>query len=139
MTQYNGSHEVMGPHTPGRIDDAGTLQMAGSGHTHVEADITDLQSYSLTGHTHVEADITDLQSYSLTGHTHVEADITDLGNYSVVGHTHTESDVTDLDAYLPKDGSEFIDAVVVNDFTVRQTTKAKMRQGFGRTKIRNRL
>lgn len=90
MTQYNGSHEVMGPHTPGRIDDAGTLQMAGGGHTHVEADITDLQSYSLAGHTHVEVDITD------------------LGNYSVVGHTHTEGDITDLDAYLPRDGSEIM-------------------------------
>ena len=31
-------------------------------HTHVEADITDLQNYSLVGHTHVEADITDLQA-----------------------------------------------------------------------------
>ena len=50
-------------------------------HTHLEADITDLQNYSLEGHTHVEADITDLQDYSLVGHTHVEADITDLQDY----------------------------------------------------------
>lgn len=50
-------------------------------HTHVEADITDLQSYSLVGHTHVEADITDLQAYSLPGHTHTEAEISDLQLY----------------------------------------------------------
>tara|TARA_R110002049_G_scaffold231127_1_gene403364 strand:- start:7155 stop:10325 length:3171 start_codon:yes stop_codon:yes gene_type:complete len=31
----------------------------------VEADISDLKSYSLIGHTHLEADITDLQSYLL--------------------------------------------------------------------------
>ena len=69
------------------------------GHTHVEADITDLQSYALAVHTHVEADITDLQSYALAVHTHVEADITDLQNYTVVGHTHVEADITDLQNY----------------------------------------
>ena len=35
------------------------------GHTHVEADITDLGNYAVVGHTHVEADITDLQAYLL--------------------------------------------------------------------------
>ena len=51
-------------------------------------------------HTHVEADITDLQNYSLVGHQHVEADITDLQNYSLVGHTHVEADILDLQPYL---------------------------------------
>jgi len=40
------------------------------------ADGTDWESRAL-----VEADISDLQNYSLVGHTHVEADITDLGSY----------------------------------------------------------
>ena len=34
-------------------------------HTHVEADITDLGSYSVVGHGHTEADISDLQDYLL--------------------------------------------------------------------------
>jgi microcystin-dependent protein len=51
-------------------------------------------------HTHVEADITDLQNYTVVGHLHVEADITDLQNYSLVGHTHVEADILDLQAYL---------------------------------------
>ncbi len=41
------------------------LGIAPAVHTHVEADITDLQNYALVGHTHVEADITDLQAYLL--------------------------------------------------------------------------
>lgn len=70
----------------GTISNQGDLQLeldakSDVGHTHLEADITDLQSYSLVGHTHLEADITDLQNYSLVGHTHVEADITDLQSY----------------------------------------------------------
>lgn len=40
-----------------------------------------LTGYTPDGHTHVEADITDLQNYSLVGHSHTESDITDLGDY----------------------------------------------------------
>lgn len=61
-----------------------------------------------TSHTHLEADITDLQSYALAVHTHLEADITDLQNYSLVGHTHLEADITDLQAYLLNINSEVL-------------------------------
>lgn len=92
------------------IDDTTGLQAAldaksATGHTHVEADITDLGSYSTTGHTHVEADITDLGSYASASHTHVEADITDLGNYAAATHTHLKADVTDLAAIEDSDFS----------------------------------
>jgi len=70
---------------------------------------TPLSASDLPTHTHVEADITDLQNYSLVGHTHVEADITDLQNYSLVGHTHVEADITDLQAYLLDITGESID------------------------------
>ena len=86
---------------------------ADSSHTHVEADITDLQSYllNITGEP-----LSDLSDVTLTAigageilkwsgaawvnntlaeagiaaasHTHVEADITDLGNYAVIGGAH---------------------------------------------------
>ena len=72
------------------VDDAIT---AGAPHTHLEADITDLQAYASIAHTHLEADITDLQAYAPVAHTHLEADITDFA------HTHVEADITDLQAY----------------------------------------
>ena len=62
-----------------------------------------------SAHTHVEADITDLQNYSLVGHTHTESDITDLQNYALAVHTHVEADITDLQAYLLNINSESID------------------------------
>jgi len=143
---------------------------APTSHTHVEADITDLQDYLLSAdidtlaklnailtgntlidtndarlsdartpltHTHVEADITDLQTYltsvdisdinttgtasastwlrgdgtwgtilggvsSVFGRTAailaLEEDYDDF--YSLLGHTHVEADITDLQAYL---------------------------------------
>jgi len=39
---------------------------------------TIIQDTSPASHTHVEADVTDLGSYSAVGHSHLEADITDL-------------------------------------------------------------
>ncbi len=79
-------------HIPNKkyVDDAIT---AGAPHTHLEADITDLQAYASIAHTHLEADITDLQAYAPVAHTHLEADITDFA------HTHVEADITDLQAY----------------------------------------
>ena len=86
-------------------------------HSHVEADITDLQNYSLVGHTHVEADITDLQNYSLVGHTHVEADITDLQSYLLDITGQNLNDLADVNASSPTlgdhlefDGSNWIAA-----------------------------
>ncbi len=93
-----------------------------SSHTHVEADITDLQAYllNITGEDFTDLSDTpvtysgsgamfvrvnvgetvlefvDLTSGDLPSHTHVEADITDLQSYSLVGHTHVEVDITDL-------------------------------------------
>ena len=94
------------------------------GHTHTEADITDLDKYTqaeVDAHNWVEADITDLDKYTqaeVDSHNWVEADITDLDKYtqaevdtiseslqtnidgkSDIGHTHTEADITDLDKY----------------------------------------
>lgn len=75
----------------------------------VEADITDLQSYSLDthdhdadyaalAHTHLEADITDLQSYALDTHDH-DAD------YSALSHTHS---------YLPLTGGTLSGTLTAN-------------------------
>lgn len=117
-------------------------------HTHLEADITDLQSYLLavdidtlaelnaiitdatlidTGdarlsdartplaHTHLEADITDLQSYLLAADIDTlaelnaiitDATLIDTGDARLsdartpLSHTHLEADITDLQAYL---------------------------------------
>ncbi len=108
-------------------------------HTHVEADITDLQDYTLVGHTHVEADITDLQAYllNITGE-----DFTDLSdtpaNYSGSGamfvrvsigeselefvdltsgdlpsHTHVEADIMDLQNYS-LDGHTHVEADITD-------------------------
>ncbi len=81
--------------------------IAAASHTHVEADITDLQSYltNLTGE-----DLGNLGDVTLTGigpdellkwdgakwinNTLAQAGI------EVVGHTHVEADITDLQAYL---------------------------------------
>lgn len=51
-------------------------------HTHLEAEITDLKTYSEPGHTHVETDITDLGSYALSSHLHT-------GVYAPDSHTHS--------------------------------------------------
>jgi len=94
----------------GTINAVTALTIAGTavsvvGHTHLEADITDLQAYALdsalTAHTGdatihftqaaisiTESQVSDLGNYTLVGHTHLEADITDLQNYSLVGHIH---------------------------------------------------
>lgn len=83
-------------------------------HTHVEADITDLDKYtqgevntllagkSDVGHTHVEADITDLDKY-----TQSEVDGF-LATKSDVGHTHVEADITDLDKYTQSEVDGFL-------------------------------
>lgn len=80
-------------------------------HTHLEADITDLQAYltevaadllyAELAHTHTESDITDLQNYSLVGHTHA-------GLYAPLSHTHVESDITDLQAYLTEAAADLL-------------------------------
>jgi len=79
-------------HIPNKkyVDDAITV---GAPHTHLEADITDLQAYAPVAHTHLSADIIDLPAYALVAHTHLAADITDFP------HTHVEADITDLQAY----------------------------------------
>jgi len=84
------------------------LGIAPSTHTHVEADITDLQAYALAVHTHVEADITDLQNYALAVHTHVEADITDLQAYllDITGEAFT--DLSDTPAAYAAAGTFFV-------------------------------
>ena len=79
-------------------------------HTHVEADITDLQAY-LTGITGESigslSDVTNTLTTNrfvlvhngagvLVSRALTEADISDLGSYSTVGHGHTESDISDL-------------------------------------------
>jgi hypothetical protein len=51
------------------------------GHTHTEADITDLKNYALASHNH---DLT----YAALSHTHTESEITDLGNYALASHNH---------------------------------------------------
>lgn len=102
------------------LDGEHASAFADASHTHLESDITDLQTYlteaaadllySLLGHTHayapvshthLESQITDLQAYlteaaadllySLLGHTH---------SYAPISHTHTEGDITDLGDYL---------------------------------------
>lgn len=86
------------------VDDAITTTSAPLAHTHVEADITDLQSYSLIGHnhdasyaplvhTHVEADITDLQAYAL------DASVVKLTGDQVVAGTKTFSSPPVLPSY----------------------------------------
>ena len=87
----------------------------------VEADISDLQNYSVVGHTHLEADITDLQAYLLDITGENIGDLSDViqtaaadgellrfdgsdwinntlaeAGISAVGHTHVEADITDL-------------------------------------------
>lgn len=83
-------------------------------HTHVEADITDLDKYtqgevntflagkSDVGHTHLEVDITDLDKYTTT-----EVDGF-LATKSDVGHTHVEADITDLDKYTQTEVDGFL-------------------------------
>ncbi len=93
---------------------------ASTTHTHVEADITDLQNYSLSTHNHdldyadiahnhddryyTETEVNTLLSgYSQTTHNH------DL-NYANITHTHVESDITDLGTYLtdaPSDSNTY--------------------------------
>ena len=109
--------------------DWGDIQGTLSNQTDLQAA---LDAKSNTGHTHVEADITDLDKYTqaqvdtlLTGkantvHTHVEADITDLDKYTQAQvdallsgkantiHTHVEADITDLDKYTQAE----VDALV---------------------------
>jgi hypothetical protein len=78
------------------------------GHTHVEADITDLQAYLLdiTGES-----IGDLSNVNLTGGlasddilqysgTHFVSRSLATAGISAVGHTHVEADITDLQSYL---------------------------------------
>ncbi len=78
----------------GLSDTPGVYTGAGSQFVRVNAGATALEfvnisSGDLPSHTHVEADITDLQNYSLVGHTHVEADITDLQAYALAVVTLT--------------------------------------------------
>jgi hypothetical protein len=98
------------------------------GHTHVEADITNLDKYTqlqtdnllatkaASVHTHVINDVTGLQTSldgkANTGHTHVEADIDDLDKYTQAEvnsllsgkadsvHTHVIGDVIGLQTSL---------------------------------------
>jgi len=65
-------------------------------YTETEID-TALSGKSSTGHTHLEADITDLDKYTQT-----EVDNL-LANKAAASHTHTESDITDLDHYVTAD------------------------------------
>lgn len=58
----------------------------GSGLTASDNAGNDATDVILASHTHVEADITDLGSYSTVGHTHVEADITDLDHWTEADH-----------------------------------------------------
>ena len=119
------------------------------GHTHLEADITDLQTYLRASDINLlselnailtDADLIDTDDSRLSdartpvAHTHLEADITDLQNYLAstdidtlalinavitdatlidttdsrlsddrdpTAHTHTESEISDLGTYLP--------------------------------------
>lgn len=104
VTGVKGSEEV--DYRVGNVSLSHTnVGAAAAVHTHVEADITDLDKYtqsevntllagkSDTGHTHVEADITDLDKYTTT---QVDGF---LATKSDVGHTHVEADITDLDKY----------------------------------------
>ena len=75
------------------VDDA---IVAAAPHTHTEADITDLQAYSLTTHDH-DVDYADIvhnhdAAYAALLHNH-DAD------YAALAHTHVEADITDLQAY----------------------------------------
>ena len=83
-------------------------------HTHLEADITDLDKFtqqevndalalkSDVGHTHLEADITDLDKYT-------QADVdTKLLAKANVSHTHVEADITDLDKYTTTEVDGFL-------------------------------
>lgn len=69
----------------------------GSDHTHAE--------YVDDTHTHVEADITNLDDYSTIGHTHDTRYYTEtetdskLAGKSPTGHSHNESDIADLGSY----------------------------------------
>jgi hypothetical protein len=78
-------------------------------HTHVEADITNLDKYTQNqvdillanksdiGHTHLEAQIIDLDKYK-------QSEVDDLlDNKSDVGHAHVEADITDLDKYTKQE------------------------------------
>jgi len=73
----------------------------------VEADISDLQNYSLVGHSHVEADITDLQAYLL--------DITaeNIGDLSDVSSLPPSSG-----QHLVFNGSIWAPSTFVNSFSI---------------------
>ena len=79
-----------------------------AGHTHVMADITDLEEFDLS----LYAKLTDLDSKAAASHQHLVADITDISTVyynrteidsKIAGinteHTHIEADITDLDKY----------------------------------------
>ncbi len=87
-----------------------TLAQAGIeivGHTHVEADITDLQSYLLdiTGESLEDlSDVTfgiatDGEIIRYNGSVWINNTLAEAG-VSAVGHTHVEADITDLQSYL---------------------------------------
>ncbi len=81
-------------------------------HTHVEADVTDLGSYSTVGHTHLEIDITDLGAYLLDITGENIGDLSDVtgsgtnrhvlvqnGSATYVGRALVEADISDLGSY----------------------------------------
>ncbi len=75
----------------------------------VEADISDLQNYSLVGHTHVEADITDLQAYLLNITSENIGDLADVNISSPTLGDHLEFDGSNWIAAVPSGGVSELD------------------------------
>ena len=66
-------------------------ELGTTGHTHTEADITDLQDYSLTGHTHSEYALdTTLDSHTGDTTIHFTKGSINLSELGTTGHTHSE-------------------------------------------------
>lgn len=81
-TQYhNDARGDVRYYTQGQVDTA-LSSKSDTGHSHVEADVTDLDKY-----TQAEVD-SSLAGKSDIGHQHTESDITDLGNYAAANHNH---------------------------------------------------
>jgi hypothetical protein len=90
-------------------------------HTHVEADITDLQAYLLDITGEPLSDLSDVTITAIAsgellkwnGSAWINQTLAEAG-ISAVGHTHTESDITDLGPYLLLAGGTLTGATTID-------------------------
>lgn len=113
-------------------------------HTHLEADITDLQAYILDITSEPLSDLIDVTITSIatgeliawTGTNWINVTKTEAG-ISAVGHTHVEIDITDLGVYLEDITAESIfDLSDVNNISI---TTGEILQWGGTSWINNTL